>query len=47
VHPEYREVLATYAHHQGLPIAEVPFTEIGRLDLKTLQKALQQTRRAC
>jgi len=23
VHPEYREVLATYAHHQGLPIAEV------------------------
>jgi len=47
VHPEYREVLATYAHHQGLPIAEVPFTEIGRLDLRPCRKALQQTRRAC
>src|SRR5882724_1690303 len=38
VHPEYREVLTTYAHHQGLRIAEVPFTPTGRLDLKALEK---------
>src|SRR5690242_19111750 len=30
VHPEYREVLATYAHHQGLPISLSPFSESGR-----------------
>src|SRR5499433_567384 len=40
VHPEYREVLATYAHHQGLPIAEVPFGRDGRLDLKALEKSI-------
>src|SRR5207253_7665386 len=30
LHPEYREVLATYAHHQGLPLTPVKFTENGR-----------------
>src|SRR3954466_8765131 len=40
VHPEYREVLTTYAHHQGLPISEVPFTLTGRLDLKSLEKSI-------
>ncbi len=40
LHPEYREVLATYAHHQGLPIAEVPFTPNGRIDLKALEKSI-------
>jgi len=40
LHPEYREVLATYAHHQGLPIAEAPFAESGRLDLKALEKSI-------
>jgi glycine cleavage system P protein (glycine dehydrogenase) subunit 1 len=40
VHPEYREVLETYAHHQGLPIALVPFTESGRIDLKALEQAV-------
>ena len=38
LHPEYREVLATYAHHQGLPITTVPFTDSGRIDLKELEK---------
>src|SRR5271167_4080210 len=33
VHPEYREVLATYAHHQGLPLSTIPFTDNARLDL--------------
>src|SRR5258706_7723196 len=27
VHPEYREVLATYVHHQGMALATVPFTD--------------------
>jgi len=40
VHPEYREVLATYAHHQNLPVALVPFTESGRIELKALEKAV-------
>ena len=38
LHPEYREVLVTYAHHQGLPITTVPFTDSGRIDLKELEK---------
>ena len=40
VHPEYREVLATYAFHQGMPLATMPFTEDGRLDLKALESAI-------
>src|SRR2546429_8095280 len=40
VHPEYREVLATYAHHQGLPISLVPFSDSGRIDLKELEKSI-------
>jgi glycine dehydrogenase subunit 1 len=40
VHPEYREVLATYAHHQGMPLTTVPFTDIGRINLKELEKAI-------
>src|SRR6202171_4170968 len=34
VHPEYRQVLQTYAQHQGMPVAEFDYhREIGRLDL--------------
>src|SRR5450631_2821895 len=40
VHPEYREVLATYAHHQGMPLAEAPFAPNGRLDLEALEKLI-------
>jgi glycine dehydrogenase subunit 1 len=40
VHPEYREVLATYAHHQGLPLATIPFADNARLDLKALEKSI-------
>ncbi len=40
VHPEYREVLRTYAQHQGMPIAEVQFTDNGRIDLKALDAAI-------
>jgi glycine dehydrogenase subunit 1 len=40
VHPEYREVLRTYAQHQGLPISEVGFGENGRVDMTALDKAV-------
>jgi glycine cleavage system P protein (glycine dehydrogenase) subunit 1 len=40
VHPEYREVLATYAWHQGMPLATAAFAENGRLNLKELEKAI-------
>src|SRR5256886_741302 len=30
--PEYREVLATYAFHQAMPLATLPFADSGRLD---------------
>jgi glycine dehydrogenase subunit 1 len=38
VHPEYREVLATYAKHQGLPSTLVAYDqETGRVDLAKLE----------
>jgi glycine dehydrogenase subunit 1 len=40
VHPEYREVLGTYATHQGIPIKTVSFAESGRVDLKELEQAI-------
>jgi len=41
VHPEYREVLATYAKHQGLPSTLVPYNrETGRVDLAVLEAAV-------
>jgi glycine dehydrogenase subunit 1 len=40
LHPEYREVLETYAHHQGLPLKTATFTDSGRLDLKALEKSV-------
>src|ERR1043166_7547187 len=40
VHPEYREVLSTYALHQGMPLEAVAFNESGRIDLKALESAV-------
>jgi len=38
VHPEYREVMATYAKHQGLPSTLVGYNpETGRVDLEALE----------
>jgi glycine dehydrogenase subunit 1 len=42
VHPEYREVLATYAHHQGMPLSTISFTDNARLDLNELDKAITE-----
>ena len=41
-HPEYREVLATYAHHQNLPLTTTSFTDTGRVNLKELEKLVTQ-----
>src|SRR5213080_2214090 len=40
LHPEYREVLATYAFHQGMPLATLPFADSGRLDAAAVEKAI-------
>jgi glycine dehydrogenase subunit 1 len=40
VHPEYREVMRTYAQHQGTTQAEIGYTAGGRLDLAALERAL-------
>jgi glycine dehydrogenase subunit 1 len=41
VHPEYRDVLKTYAKNSGLQIEEMPFVANGTLDTKALQAALK------
>jgi glycine dehydrogenase subunit 1 len=40
VHPEYRDVLKTYAKNSGLKIEELGYTTAGTLDVKGLQAAL-------
>jgi glycine dehydrogenase subunit 1 len=42
VHPEYREVLATYGRHQGMPIRPVDYGEDGRIDRAALESALTE-----
>jgi glycine dehydrogenase subunit 1 len=43
VHPEYREVLATYTSHQGLPQTLVSYDrETGRVDLAALDAAVTE-----
>jgi glycine dehydrogenase subunit 1 len=43
VHPEYREVLSTYARHQGMPVVEVEYEgESGALDLSDLDKKIDR-----
>jgi glycine dehydrogenase subunit 1 len=40
VHPEYREVLTTYAKNQGIPVKTIGYLENGRVDLKALDQAV-------
>jgi glycine dehydrogenase subunit 1 len=39
-HPEYREVLTTYATHQGMPVSSAGYSENGRVDLKELESVI-------
>jgi glycine dehydrogenase subunit 1 len=41
LHPEYRDVLRTYAKHSGLKVEEISYTRAGTLDVKALQSALR------
>ena len=40
VHPEYREVITTYSRYQGMPITTFGYAKNGRVDLDTLDMAL-------
>jgi glycine dehydrogenase subunit 1 len=40
VHPEYRQVIATYQQHQGVEIEEAAFTGTGQVDLEALEAAV-------
>ena len=43
VHPEYREVLATYAQHQGMPVAEFGYSsDSGAVDLADLESKMDK-----
>ena len=46
VHPEYREVLATYTKNQGLPVETIGFAEDGRVDASAI-KSLINDETAC
>jgi glycine dehydrogenase subunit 1 len=41
LHPEYRDVLRTYAKNSGLHVEELPFTATGTLDVAALKSALK------
>ncbi len=41
VHPEYREILKTYAKNSGLRVEEIPYTVRGAVDTKGLQAVLK------
>lgn len=41
VHPEYRDVLRTYAKNSGLHVEELPFTARGTLDASALKSSLK------
>jgi glycine dehydrogenase subunit 1 len=41
VHPEYRDVLKTYAKNSGLIVEEIPFAANGTVDLQKLKGALK------
>jgi glycine dehydrogenase subunit 1 len=42
IHPEYREVMATYLRHLGTEILEVPYGASGQIDVAALESALNE-----
>ncbi|MDD4861865.1 MAG: aminomethyl-transferring glycine dehydrogenase subunit GcvPA, partial [Smithellaceae bacterium] len=43
VHPQYRQVLKTYAWANGYTLTEIPYTASGQMDLTALAKALDKS----
>jgi len=41
VHPEYREVLRTYAKNSGLHVEEIGYTKSGTVDAASIKSALR------
>jgi len=41
LHPEYRQLLATFVRHQGVELSEVPYSASGQLDITQLESALK------
>jgi glycine dehydrogenase subunit 1 len=41
LHPEYRDVLRTYAKNSGLQVEEIPFNASGAVDQKALRSAIR------
>ena len=41
LHPEYRDVLRTYAKNSGLQVEEIPYNASGTLDQEALQSAIR------
>jgi glycine dehydrogenase subunit 1 len=41
LHPEYRDVLKSYAKHSGLQVQEIPYAANGTIDSKVLQAELK------
>src|SRR5260370_3591475 len=41
LHPEYRDVLKTYAKHSGLHVEEIPFSRNGSIDQRALQSEIR------
>src|SRR3981081_1852843 len=42
LHPEYRDVLRTYAKNSGLQVEEIPYNASGTLDEKALRAAIKE-----
>ncbi|TAM81944.1 MAG: aminomethyl-transferring glycine dehydrogenase subunit GcvPA [Acidobacteria bacterium] len=42
LHPEYREVMATYLRHLGTEAVEIPYSASGQIDLAALEAALSK-----
>src|SRR5208283_6199147 len=40
LHPEYRQIFATYVQHQDVELAEVPYAASGQINMSLLESAV-------